>query len=99
MVMVSHSVVTSHNNYHSHDGDGEDYVPKKQRVYHCNGTSDWPAPTHSWECYVPNGKAGITQLHFIHFTDASLRVLLYLLDQHCRCCSSWSTHFGQTERQ
>ena len=24
------------------------------RVYHCNGTSDWPAPTHSWECYVPN---------------------------------------------
>ena len=36
----------------------------------------WPAPTQSWECYGPNGKAGTTQPSFIHFTDAFLRVLL-----------------------
>ena len=35
-----------------------------------------PAPTQSWECYGPSGKAGTTQPSFIHFTDASLRVLL-----------------------
>ena len=29
-----------------------------------------------WECYGPSGKAGTTQPSFIHFTDASLRVLL-----------------------
>ena len=30
----------------------------------------------SWECYGPSGKTGTTQPSFIHFTDASLRVLL-----------------------
>ena len=32
----------------------------------------------SWECYGPSGKAGTTQPSFIHFTDASFRVLLML---------------------
>ena len=51
------------------------------------------APTQSWKCYGPSGKAGTTQLSFIHFTDASFRVLLSLPDQHCRCCHSraWLT--------
>ena len=44
--------------------------------------------TQSWECYGPHGKAGTTQPTFIHFPDTSLRVLLLLLDQHCRCRSS-----------
>ena len=35
-----------------------------------------PASTQSWECYGPSGKAGTTQLSFIHFMDASLRVML-----------------------
>ena len=46
------------------------------------------AQTQSWECYGPHGKAGTTQPTLIHFTDASLRVLLLLLDQHYRCRSS-----------
>ena len=33
----------------------------------------WLAPTQSWECYGPNGKAGTTQLSFIHFNDESLK--------------------------
>ena len=33
----------------------------------------WPAPTQSWECYGPSGKAGTTKPSFIHFTGASLR--------------------------
>ena len=36
----------------------------------------WPAPTQSWKCYGPHGKAGTMQPSFIHFTDVSLRVLL-----------------------
>ena len=43
---------------------------------HVGGFQPWPAPTQSWECYGPSGKAGTTQLNFIHFADASLRVLL-----------------------
>ena len=42
------------------------------------------------QCYGPSGKAGATQPSFIHFMDASLRVLLKLLDQHSRYRSSWA---------
>ena len=42
----------------------------------CGIFQPWPTPTQRWECNGPNGKAGTTQLSFIHFMDASLRVLL-----------------------
>ena len=59
---VSNWCNNNHNYGHQSDQD---------QVY-----DSWPAPTQSWECYGPNGKAGTTQPSFIHFTDASLRVLL-----------------------
>ena len=45
----------------------------------CDTSQPWPASTQSWECYGPSGKAGATQLSFIHFTNASLRVLLLII--------------------
>ena len=33
----------------------------------CGIFRPWPAPTQSWECYGPSGKAGTTQPSFIHF--------------------------------
>ena len=44
----------------------------------CGIFRPWPAPTQSWECYGPNGKAGTTQPSFIHFTDASEGVALII---------------------
>ena len=55
----------------------------------------WDFSAQSWEFYESNGKAGTTQLRFIHITDASLRVLLKLLDQNCRPVrqfGAWLTH-------
>ena len=34
------------------------------------------APTQSWQCYGPHGKALTPQSSFIYLTDATLRVLL-----------------------
>ena len=39
-------------------------------------------PTLSCDRWGPNGKAGTTQPSFYRFTDAPLRVLLWLFGQH-----------------
>ena len=33
----------------------------------------WLGPNRRWECFRYNGKAGTTQIEFIHFSDTSLR--------------------------
>ena len=77
-----HTVTHSHT--HAHVCSAFEWGLEAHQL--CGIFQPWPASAQTWECYWSSGKAGTTQLSFIHLVGVSLvRVMLF---------STWQTPQG-----